>query len=265
MDMKLYWADAFTQLYQGDARNLNLIPDRSVDMIIADVPYGIQYVTGHRVSESSVVATNRRFVPIESDDHFPLRLLKDSLYEMLRVLKPNRAVYIFTRWDIYPRLLPLVNEVFTVRNLLVWAKNNWSAGSLEDNYAYQYELIVFAVKLDEKGDKFKLRGERPTNVLPFKRVDGAKLQGPAEKPTSLLSFLINKSTDPGDIVLDPFCGTGSTLVAASDTGRKSIGVDIEEKWLKITKKKLERRLLPLFETAEVGPQNFELFYEGDEQ
>lgn len=258
--MKLSWADSSTQLFLGNAKNLDQIKDSSVDMVLTDPPYGINYVTGHRErgpNSKSVVATLERFNPIVDDDSFPTVLLTHAIWEMQRILKPNTALYMFTRWDCYHKLLPLFNGTgLEVRNVLTWAKNNWSAGNLTGNYAYQTEIILYATK-----GKHILRGHRDSNLLCFKRIDGAKLLHPAQKPEGLLSFLITKSCPPDGIVLDPFVGCGTTCVAAANVGRKSIGVDIDDKWLKLAQRRLEHKYLPMFETAEVAPQNFALYFE----
>lgn len=258
--MKLYFANESVNLYLGDARKLDAIADLSVDMVLADPSYGIDYVTGHRQrSPKSVVATLERFDPIVSDKIFPFSLMRDALYEMHRVLKPNTAVYIFTRFDVYHKLFTLVQEVFSIRNILTWAKNNWTAGDLVGNYAYQTEIILYCTK-----GRHILQGHRDTNLLCFKRIDGAKLLHPAQKPIDLLSYLITKSCPEGGVVLDPFVGVGSTNVAATNVGRKSIGIDIDDRWLMLAKRRLEHKFLPLFEQVEVASQNFKLFYEGAE-
>lgn len=266
--MKLEWADSLTQLYHGDATQLDQIKDHSIDMILTDPPYGIDYVTGHRMrqdgekpkpSPKSKVHTLERFDPISHDEHFPGVMLSNALYEFHRVLKDDTAIYMFTRWDCYHKLLPLFKEnAFKVKNVITWAKNNWTAGDLEGNYGYQTEIILFAVI-----GKHKLLGPRATNLMPFKRVDGAKLLHPAQKPESLLSFLITKSCPPGGIVLDPFVGCGSTCVAAASVGRKSIGVDLNREWLPIARKRLEKKVLPLIDGVTVAPKNFTLYLDDE--
>lgn len=241
--MKLYYSTTGAEIFQGDAGNLDQIEAESVDMILTDPPYGIAYETNHRVASEG-------FGAISSDDKFPYLLMKEFLYEAHRVLKKNTAVYIFTRWDVYPKMLPLVSEVFTVRNVLCWVKDNWSAGDLKGNYARRTEWIIYATK-----GRHILNGGRDNDVLCFKRV--SNLTHPTEKPVSLLAFIISKSCPKDGIVLDPFCGSGSTLEAALQYHCQAIGVEREEKWLPVARRRLERRFLPMMDLLEIQ-SNFQL-------
>jgi len=243
--MNLFYTDANTQIYHGDACQLSLVSDKSVAAIITDPPYGADYQSAYRIE---------KFEPIISDSKFPHVLLQRFLYEAHRVLKPSGAIYIFTDWTRYPMLLPLLVEVFPrVGHPLVWCKDNWSAGALDSDYANRTELVLWS-----RLSGHKLRGNRPNNVLMFKRVNGGKLLHPTEKPVSLLSYLITKSTDEQDIVLDPFMGSGTTLVAALQVGRRAIGIDIELQWCKVARQRLWNQFLPLFEQVEVSDSNFQL-------
>lgn len=239
INMELQFSDDVAWIYKGDATNMNEIRDGKIDCIICDPPYGISYVSGHRtMSLKSRVATNNRFTPIANDESFPAKIMNDSLWEMYRVLKQDTAVYIFTRWDIQDRLIKLVEELFEVRNVLIWYKDNWSAGDTEGNYGYEYESIIYACKGDHK-----LIGTRPHNVLPFKRVDGKSLLHPAQKPTPLLSFLISKSCPTEGIILDPFAGSFSTIVAAHQMGIRSVGIDLDSNNTDIGIKRLKQKEL----------------------
>jgi site-specific DNA-methyltransferase (adenine-specific) len=124
------------------------------------------------------------------------------------MLKPDRHFYCFTRADVYPVVYAAISRMFTVKSCLIWMKQNHGSGDLQADYSPQYEMIIFATK----GSR-PLRGKRASNVLHFDRVSSAFRMHPAQKPVDLLRFLIEKSTVPGEIVLDPFAGVGSTGVA----------------------------------------------------
>lgn len=105
---------------------------------------------------------------------------------------------------------------------MIWKKNNHGTGDLYGNYSEQYEMIIFAAK----GNR-KLNGSRDSNVLEFDKVASANLVHSCEKPVDLLEYLIKKSSDAGEMVADPFAGSGSTLVAAKNAGRKYWGCELD--------------------------------------
>lgn len=242
--MNLYLEHERFRLYQGDAADLNLIPDKSVDLICCDPPYGVKYQSGHRAE---------KFNPIAADKLYPYVLMKDALWEAHRVLKPASAIYIFTTWNSFHKLFPQVAEFFVLGNPIVWCKNNWTAGNLLSSWANRTEIIVHAYK---KG--FKLRGLRPANVVHFKRIDGTKLKSPTEKPVPLLEYIISKSSDKDDVVLDAFAGSGSTIEAAVKLGRKAIGVELKEDICEIAKKRLFNLPAFAFPDMEINERDFEL-------
>jgi site-specific DNA-methyltransferase (adenine-specific) len=244
-------------LFQGDATKLDKVPDHSIDVVLIDPPYGINYVTGHRkVSLSSAVRTNERFSQIANDAKFPTKMLNNCFWEIARILKPDTALYVFTRWDVQDRVIALMTDLFNVRNQLVWVKNNWTAGDLEGNYAYQTENIIYATK-----GNHKLIGTRPTNALFYKRVEGKQLVHPAQKPTPLLSFLISKSCPKDGVVLDCFMGCGSTCVAASQMGVRSIGIDLDPKNVELAQKRLQQGDMFAESELERIQNNFEVEFE----
>ncbi len=239
MEMKLIAQSPDYSLYHGDARNLNLIPDRSIDLVIIDAPYGIEYISHHRKLKPKEM--------IIGDDK-AISILRESFWEIKRVMKENSSLYLFTRWDMYPRVLELCDSFFDVRNVLLWIKNNWGMGNLKGSYATCDEWIIYAVKGNPE-----LRGGRDHNVLLFKEVPSVKLIHPAQKPVGLLQYLIYKSSKPGDTVLDCFMGSGSSIVSAVSLGRYGIGIDIDEKYVRIAKARLEQITMPLGD-LEIEPE-----------
>ena len=244
VSMKLIFENNGTKLYEGSATKLDKIEDKSVDLILADPPYGMKYVSGHRFE---------KFDPIAADKAYPWVLMKDTLWEAHRVMKNEATLYFFTTWSVFHKLFPQIQEFFILGTPIIWCKNNWSAGNLKAEWANRTEIIIHAYK---KG--FKLRGSRPANVLFIKRIDGQKLKSPTEKPVPLLEYIISKSSDKDDTVLDMFMGSGSTIEAAINLGRKAIGVDLSE--AECEKAKLRLTNLPVFAfpDTEVINANFEL-------
>jgi site-specific DNA-methyltransferase (adenine-specific) len=118
----------------------------------------------------------------------------------------------------------------TVKTPIVWDKGNHTAGDLVGDYGCQVELILFAHK-----GRHVLREGRPANLW---RVPRDPAGGhPTPKPVSLMARCIIHSTDRGDIVLDPFMGSGSTGVAAVENARHFIGIEIEPKYYDIARRR----------------------------
>lgn len=199
------------------------LDDESVDCVITDPPYGINYVSNFRVIDSEVVKS------VNNDDlQSALKLWEKACEVLSRKMKPDSHIYIFTSWKVYPQFAEITARYFRIKNCLIWEKNNWSMGDLEGNYAEQYEMAIFATK----GNR-KLNGGRDTNILHYDRVANGSLLHSCEKPVDMLRFLISKSSNSGELVIDPFAGSGSTLVACKQEGRKYWGCELDVENYKI--------------------------------
>lgn len=204
----------FNKLIIGDClEELPKLQDESIDCVIIDPPYGIDYQSNYK---------KEKYDKIINDGTESYNLLKNSLRELKLKMKKNSHIYIFTSWKVLEGVKPLVEEFFEVKNCLVWNKNNWSMGDLDGNYAEKYELILFATK-----GKRKLSSDisRPVNVIDCSRTGNT--EHPTQKPVDLLKQLIKNSTKKGEVVLDCFAGSGSTLKAAQEENRKWIGIEIQ--------------------------------------
>ncbi len=194
------------------------LPDRSVDLVLTDPPYGNRETYG------------RAKRAILGDEH-PLVALS-AIAACYRVLKLNRVCLCF----INMRQLPFVEGFiarytnFKIRDVVVWDKRDMALGR---GFRKRYELILVL----EKG--------RPTytsrslaNVLVSKRIP--RPTHPHEKPVDLLKTLIEHATTPGDLVLDPFMGSGSTGVAAWELGRRFIGIELDATYFDLARRRLQQ-------------------------
>jgi len=214
-------------IYNEDCLDtMKRIPDDSIDLILTDPPYGMDYLSSRRKD---------KFDKIEND--ISLEWVKPFLEESYRVLKDNSHIYLFCNdYAISDFRKALEETGFTPKRTLVWVKNNHTSGDLEGDYANKTEFLLFA----HKGRK-KLNGGRDTNVLKFDRV--AMMEHPTQKPTQMMNYLIEKSTNKGDIIYDPFMGSGTTARACKDLGRKYIGSEISKKYCDIAEKRLRQETL----------------------
>jgi site-specific DNA-methyltransferase (adenine-specific) len=210
--VKPYFEDKDVQIFLGDCRDiLPSLP--KVDLVLTDPPYGIDYQSARRTGPF-------RKDKIHGDDSFPSWIFEE--------LHPRIAMFVWCRWDNL-RLLP------PPKSFIVWDKGNHSMGDLKHEYGRQWEAVAFY-----PGPEHAFR-YRPKDIMYFMRVDPMKLQHPNEKPIGAIVPLID--AHDGDLILDPFMGSGTTLRAAKDLGRKAIGIEIEERYCEIAAKRMSQAVL----------------------
>ena len=196
-----------------------------VDLICTDPPYLMNYKTDRRKDK-----THDFCKPIVNDTNF--ELIKDIMPLLFELLNRGGAIYMFCNANHIDYFKQQIEQHFTLKNILIWVKNNWSAGDLKGAYAKQTEFILYAVK-----GRHILNGARDTDTLYYNRVVGNMQLHQNQKPVDLCKYLINKSSNENDTVLDCFMGSGSTGVACLQTNRNFIGIELEEKYYNIAKKR----------------------------
>lgn len=204
------------ELRFGDCRPvIASLSDGSVDLIVTDPPYGISHDSNRAGSEWSG--------QIVGDESVSTEWLSDAA----RVLKAGSAMYLFTRWDVEAEWSAAIRAVgLRVVNSIVWDRGTHGMGDLKGAFGYSHERILFATK-----GRHVLRGPRLGDVWSVPAIFSREWKWhPHEKPVSLLRIPIEASSDVGDLVLDPFAGSGATLVAATASGRRSLGCEIDPKW-----------------------------------
>lgn len=205
------------RVFKDDAVNwLSTLADASVDLLVTDPPYEslekhrkIGTTTRLKVSKSS---SNQWF------DIFPNERFESLLAEAYRVLKKNSHFYLFCDQETMFLIKPIAEKVgFKFWKPIVWDKVCIGMGY---HYRARHEYILFF----EKG-KRKLNNLSIPDILEYKRVYRGY---PTEKPVELLETLISQSSQKGELVVDPFFGSGSTLIAAMNLERKYMGCDISD-------------------------------------
>lgn len=207
-----YGADALDELAKID--------DNSIDVVVTDPPWGVEF-------ESRRGTDNPDY---DTDKEQTLAYLDEVFEELKRVVKANGHLYIFFPIAHYCEFQELAGQYFDVAEMpLMWVKNNHApAGDetgFEDRYAPQYEPIYICRM--EKGDQRKLTKKVSPNVLQYDRPGGDRWHD-SQKPIPLLEDIITNVTGKHEKVLDPFAGSGSTLLAAAKNGRHYIGVEKNE-------------------------------------
>ncbi len=248
----------------------NEIPDGSIDLIFADPPYNI----------------GKNFNGLKDKWPSPKAYL-DWCYEWLDLcilkLKPNGSFYVMTSTQFMPYFDIYLREKLTILSRIVWSYDS-SGVQARKYFGSMYEPILYCVKTDENytfntedikieaptGAKRKLIDYRKTIPQPYntKKVPGNVWnfprvryrmdeyeEHPSQKPISLLERIIRASSNPGDTILDPFSGTFTTSFVAKALNRKSIGIEINEEYVKIGLRRLslqkEYKGLPLVKPTKV--------------
>ena len=235
---------------------LDKLPAESVDLLIADPPYNL---TKQFKSNS--------FKSGQMDEY--QQWLEQWVPKLVRLCKPNASIYICGDWRSSPAIYYVLAKHFTIRNRLTWerekgrgSKSNWK-NSHEDIWfatmSNAYTFNVDAVKLKRRViAPYKVDGKpkdwhetedgnyrltHPSNMLtdlsvPFWSMP-ENTEHPTQKPEKLLAKLILASSNPGDVVFDPFLGSGTTSVAAKKLNRSYIGIDKDETFCMLAEKRLE--------------------------
>lgn len=204
---------------------ISKIPDETVHCVITDPPYSMKHSQGGCTSKKLGKAFTRNIHQGNKILDFDLSIkFSEWLPEIYRILKPNAHCYIFCNDKNLQELLNETSKVgFKESNVLVWIKNNATPNRW---YMKNCEFIVFlykgnAVPIHNMGDKA---------AIECKNINGKDKLHPTQKPVDLLSILVRNSTNPEDIILDPFMGSGSTGVAAIINDRQFIGIELEEEY-----------------------------------
>jgi site-specific DNA-methyltransferase (adenine-specific) len=214
-------------LSQHDAVQwLRALPDASVELLVTDPPY--ESLEKHRAVGTTTRLKHSKSSSNDWFDVFPNARFPELFAEVFRVLKRDAHFYLFCDQETMFVAKPLAEAAgFKFWKPLVWDKQKIGMGY---HYRARYEFILFF----EKG-KRKLSNLGVPDVLSAPRI----FKGyPTEKPSKLSRILIEQSSQPGDLVVDPFCGSGSVGVAAVDLGRSFFGNDMSGQAIELSQARL---------------------------
>jgi modification methylase len=255
-------------ILQGDCiAEMARLPDKSVDMIFADPPYNLQLggdlfrPEGGRVD--AVDDDWDKFDSLTVYDDFT----RDWLGEARRVLKDDGTIWVIGSYHNIYRVGALLQDAdFWILNDVVWRKSNPMPNFRGTRFTNAHETLIWCAKDEKARYTFNYRAMKALNddlqmrsdwLLPIcagqervKGEDGAKAH-PTQKPEALLYRVLLACTKPGDVVLDPFFGTGTTGAVARRLGRRWIGIEREATYVKVARERIDSTL-PLDESAMTG-------------
>jgi site-specific DNA-methyltransferase (adenine-specific) len=217
------------ELIKGDCLEyMATMPDESIDLIVTDPPYLMDYKTGRRKNKDHKFCTT-----IEGDNDPDL--ISNYIEECYRIMKPNTAMYMFCNSNKVAFFVNELEKYFTMRNIIVWVKNNHTAGDLNYAFGKKHEFII----LVNKGDA-AIRGKRFQDVWQFKKVVGEGQLHQNQKPVALIKQCIEKHSDKGDVVFDGFGGSGTTAIAARDLNRGFIVIEKDDEYYQVAKDRFDK-------------------------
>lgn len=224
-------------LWNSDAlKVLTTLPDRSIDLVITDPPY--RTISG---GSGPTPAMHRRPAGMlsKNDGHifeYNDVSFSDYLPELYRVMASPAHMYLMVNFlNLEEALAATRNAGFAIHNLLLWQKNT---GTPNRWYMKNVEYVIFA----RKGPARAINDSGSKTCHTFNNVRGKT--HPTEKPVDLMEHYVLNSSLPGDVVLDPFMGTGAVGVAALRNKRRFMGVEIDPKYYAIAEERLRATSTP---------------------
>jgi len=254
------------RIHLGDSRDiLKQIPDQFVDLVVTDCPYKIKtggarieiegegenqykktdpkgvlarpsvvrckdklknakWLKQNDINNQNLITTGSPF--LQNDIKF-----EEWLPDLFRILKNGSHSYIMINSQNLKDLQVQSEKAgFIFQNLLIWKKNNATPNKY---YMQQCEFILML----RKGRAKNVNDMGIKNLFEIPNIIGDKLH-PTEKPVELMQIMIEQSSNKGNLVIDPFCGAGSTLVACLKTHRNFIGIELEEQYFQIAQKRI---------------------------
>lgn len=249
--MKAYYKDDLVTLYLEDTfKALKSIKKESIDVIFADPPYFLSN-DGITCNSGRMVSVNKgswdQCLTFEDKHKFNRKWIKMCK----SVLKPNGTIWISgTLHNIYSIGVALEQEGFKIINNITWQKTNPPPNLACRCFTHSTETIIWAKKDDKKAKHFfnyplmkelnngkQMKDVWQGSLTPKKEKEFGK--HPTQKPEYLLEKIILSSTQEGELILDPFCGSGTTGAVAKKLKRCFIGIDNNKDYIEISKKRME--------------------------
>ena len=239
---------------QGDCIELlKALPDKSIDLVFADPPYNLQ-LKGDlwRPNNTKVSAVDDdwdKYDSFAAYDDFTTKWLT----ECRRVLKDNGSLWVIGSYHNIFRVGKIVQDLnYWILNDILWIKTNPMPNFKGTRFNNSHETLIWAGKSEKSKPTFNYKTMKAHNedkqmrsdwLIPICsgkeriKINGEKAHS-TQKPLTLLRRIINATTKPGDVVLDPFLGSGTTAVAAKELGRSYIGIERDSIYVKVAKKRL---------------------------
>lgn len=251
-------------IYNGDCQEIlkKQIPEKSIDLIFADPPYnlsgnGLKWEGNKTGGDWYMV--NEKWDKMTAPEY--MQFTRKWIAGCYRALKDNGSIYISCTYHNLSEVMIVLKQLdFKINNVITWQKTNAMPNMTRRVFTHSTEFIVWAVK----GKKWIFNYDELKKINPEKQKDGAlkqmrdvwalplvqgkeRLKGKdgraahsTQKPEEMLKRIIIASSKKGDLVLDPFMGSGTTAFVAKSLGRNWVGIEKEKKYVDLANKRLNR-------------------------
>ncbi|WP_211161650.1 DNA-methyltransferase [Flavobacterium solisilvae] len=238
------------------------IEDKSVSLMVTSPPYNIDINYGNNWQDGKIKNSKGKKYSDNLEENEYRKMIEKVITETKRVLKDDGQIWfnIKNRYNNDNMIPPFwIMEYFQdmyLKNIIIW-NFDWG-GSTNKRFSSRYEYVFFFTKhknnytfnlddvkipaLNYRPDRYKSQLKNPTDVWKISLVSGNSLERtehPAQYPEELIERIIKAGTNPDDLVLDPFMGSGTTAVVAKKLGRNYVGYETEEDFIKIAEKRLK--------------------------
>lgn len=249
------------KIYLKSSEIMNEMPDESVDLIVTSPPYNINIQYGNKTKNGRIVDSKAVKYSDKMDELEYRELLNSVFTECKRVLKKNGSIWINikNRYSNGEIITPFwIQDYFTdytLKNLIIW-NFDWG-GSTNKRFSPRYEFVFWFTKdkndyifnlsdvsvpaVNYRPDRYKTQFKNPSDVWKIPMVSGNFLERtghPSQYPEKLVERIILAGTNEGDVVLDPFMGSGTTAVVAKKLGRKYVGYEIVPEYIQMANTRL---------------------------
>lgn len=250
-------------IYPCTSENMTQVEDKSVKLVVTSPPYNIDIQYGNKTKKGKVIESKAvKYKDDMSEDEYR-EMLRKVFDECKRVVSDDGSIWINIKnrtndGVVYPPFwIQDYFEDMYLKNLIIW-NFDWG-GSTNKRFAPRYEFVFWFVKnknnyvfnledvkvpaLNYRPDRYKSQLKNPTDVWRISMVSGnfeERTGHPAQYPEQLIERIILTGSNPGDIILDPFMGSGTTAVVAKKLGRRYVGFEIEKDYCEMAEERLRK-------------------------
>lgn len=257
------------KIFNHSCEIMSELPDKSVSLMVTSPPYNIDINYGNKWQNGKLIASKGKKYSDNLKEEEYRQMLEKVINETKRVLKDDGQIWFniknrYNNGEIIPPFW--IMDYFSdmhLKNIIIW-NFDWG-GSTSKRFCSRYEYVFFFTKnkdkytfnlddvkipaLNYRPDRYKSQLKNPTDVWKISLVSGnspERTEHPAQYPEELIERIIKVGTNVGDLVLDPFMGSGTTAVVAKRLGRRYVGYETEPDFINIAENRLKNVETELF-------------------